>query len=554
LLGLVPIASDTGGTLAGGLNYYYAISTLDSDGGESGLSFLAQTSTGSDTNTYSVILDGISVPAGASGFNVYRGTSPGELLRIASAQTPQTSFIDTGLAAQTVLPPDPQFDHVNLYWRWEFVPEVSATIHSATTLGNSILQLIPNEYRSAAVRITRGAGAGQEQIVVSNDVHSITVANAWAPEPDATSFFAVSESAWRFGAKGTASPIPVTVPERIAEVVQLSARAANVADDEADYALSPLTRWTIGTSLTLTADSAVPAAPKFGIVVSSSKGGVLDLSAVSFDDYTNTRSIVAGTYTFYFYDELIANGMLPVALSAPIAADDTAVRFASAVAAAAFVQIDGEILLAGATDLAGNTAVQRNMLGTHAAAHDATALAYPLAEKVAIVPFVKNFFGSPSSGDWRYSLELPNVRLAAASLFMTNTLGAGAVTYLSFSENTNDQGLRTLSGGQFSFQISGYLAIQTVMATPAVIVDADHCIHDIYGILGTGSGGAGVTLQLNLNGSLYATVQFDEGATTSNIVPGFGLPILHAGDLMTLEVTGVGTTNPGSDLTLVMRL
>jgi hypothetical protein len=298
----------------------------------------------------------------------------------------------------------------------------------------------------------------------------------------------------------------------------------------------------------------VPAAPQFGIAVSSSKGGVLDLSAVSFNDFSNTRTIVAGTYAFYFYDELITNGLVPVALSASIAVADTVVRFAAAIAPATFVQIDGEIVLATATDLAGNTTVQRGLLGTQAAAHDVSALAYPLTEKVAIVPFVKNFFGSPSSGDWRYSLELPNVRLASASLFMTNALGPGAVTSISFTGLTNDQGLRTLSGGQFSFQISGYLAIQTVNATPAVIVDADHSIRDIYGVLGTGSGGAGVTLQVNLNGALYATVQFDEGATTSNTVPGFGLPILHAGDLLTLEVTGVGTTNPGSDLTLVVRL
>ncbi len=283
---------------------------------------------------------------------------------------------------------------------------------------------------------------------------------------------------------------------------------------------------------------------------------MLDLSAVSFQVLTNTRTIVAGTYSFYFYDELIANALAPVALSASVALADTVVRFAAPVQPATFVQIDGEILLAGATDSAGNTTVQRGMLSTdpQTAAHDVTALAYPLTEKVAIVPFVKNFFGTLASGDWKYSLELPNVRLAAASLFMTNTLGAGAVNSVSFTGSTNDQGLRTLSGGQFSFQISGYLAIQTVMATPAVIVDADHSVRDIYGILGTGSSGAGVTLQLNLNGTMYATVQFDEGATTSSTVAGFGLTILHAGDLLTLEVTGVGTMNPGSDLTLVMRL
>ena len=73
-------------------------------------------------------------------------------------------------------------------------------------------------------------------------------------------------------------------------------------------------------------------------------------------------------------------------------------------------------------------------------------------------------------------------------------------------------------------------------------------------MLRTPSAGAGVTLQLNLNSAPYATIQFDPGATISGSVSGFGLPPLHAGDELSLDVTGVGTTNPGSDLTLVMTL
>jgi hypothetical protein len=119
--------------------------------------------------------------------------------------------------------------------------------------------------------------------------------------------------------------------------------------------------------------------------------------------------------------------------------------------------------------------------------------------------------------------------------------------------NSLDQGLRTLAGGQFSFQIAGYLAIQTG-AAPNVIVDADRAVGDIYAVLRTPSGGAGVTLQLNLNGNPYTTVQFAPGAAVSGVVSGFGLPVLHAGDQLSLDVVGVGTTNPGSDLTLVMRL
>jgi hypothetical protein len=73
-------------------------------------------------------------------------------------------------------------------------------------------------------------------------------------------------------------------------------------------------------------------------------------------------------------------------------------------------------------------------------------------------------------------------------------------------------------------------------------------------VLTTPSSGAPVTLQLNLNGAAYVMVQFDPGATTSNLVNGFGLPPLRAGDQLSLDVAGVGTTNPGSDLTMIMRL
>jgi hypothetical protein len=169
-----------------------------------------------------------------------------------------------------------------------------------------------------------------------------------------------------------------------------------------------------------------------------------------------------------------------------------------------------------------------------------------------IVPFVKNFFGSPASGDWRSSVALPNTRVASAELYMTNALGAGAVTVNTYT-GTVDGGLRTLAGGQFSFQMSGYLAIQT-NAAPPVIVDADRSVRDIFGIVSTASVGAAINLEINRNGEPYVTLQFDEGSTNSSVVGGFGLPALHEGDLLSLNITGVGTSIPGSDLTLIIRL
>jgi hypothetical protein len=184
--------------------------------------------------------------------------------------------------------------------------------------------------------------------------------------------------------------------------------------------------------------------------------------------------------------------------------------------------------------------------------HAITVPAYQLGETVLTVPFIKGFFGTPASGDWQYSVTFPNVRLASAELYMTNGLGAGAISVNPYT-STIDSGLRTLGGGQYSFQITGYLAIQT-NATPTVIVDSDRSVRDIYGIVGTAPAGAAIVLQINRNGASYATVQIPAGATISNVLGGFGLPALRADDLLSLNVTGVGTTVPGSDLTLVIRL
>jgi hypothetical protein len=209
-------------------------------------------------------------------------------------------------------------------------------------------------------------------------------------------------------------------------------------------------------------------------------------------------------------------------------------------------------MLAANTDAGGNTSVQRGMQGTTAVNHLVTAVAYVLQEKIVIVPFVRNYFGTPAGGDWKYTLELPDVRVASVELFMTNALGNGPAAVNSYTA-TNDSGLRTNGGGQFSFQITGYLAIQTG-AAPLVIVDSGQSVRDMYAVLITPSSGAGVTLQLNRNGAAYATLQFALGATVSNVVNGFGLPALSAGDQLSLDVDGVGTTNPGSDLTVIMRL
>jgi hypothetical protein len=545
LVDLSAAVNASGGTLAGGATWFYALSAADGNGGESSLSFIVQASTSAEGDTNSVTLEGIGMPVGAVAFHAYRGPAPEQLFRIASNVSPADSFTDTGLPPQAILPPDPQFDHVELFWRWELLPEAPVTAHSATTVGNGVLAMPVDGYRSQVVRITGGRGAGQERQIAGNSATVLTIDRAWVTEPDASSFFAIVENSWRAGNSGKSSPLTVTVPERIGSGIEISARAANAGGVLASIELSPLTRWVLGQSGDLAADFAPPPAPIFAI---DAIDGAIQLSGIAFTSLTNTTGIVAGTYTFHYFDEL--NGV-PVSMSAALGTGDTSASFAAPVEKGALLQIGQEILQAGAT-AGGLTAVTRGMHSTAAADHTLVDMAYPLMEKVVIAPFIRNFFGAPASGRWSGTVNLPDVRLASAELYMTNSFGAGPATVAPFTE-TIDSGLRTLAGGQFSFQITGYLAVLSG-AAPDIVVDAPRAIRDIYAVLRGPSSGSGVTLELNRNGQPWATVQFDPGAAISYVVAGFGLPVLNEGDRLSLDVTGVGTADPGSDLTVIIRL
>jgi len=196
------------------------------------------------------------------------------------------------------------------------------------------------------------------------------------------------------------------------------------------------------------------------------------------------------------------------ALTSTIGPGDTSLALATPVEVGDLLQLEHEVVRVIA--IAGTTViVERGLHRTAAAAHASGTPVWILKDQVVIVPFVRNFFGSPASGDWKYSVELPNCRLATVELVLTNAIGNGPSAFNAYTE-TNELGLRTFSGGQYTFQIPGYLAIQS-NAAPFIIVDIDRTVRDMYGVLGTPSSGAGVTVQLNLNGAAWATLQFAPG-------------------------------------------
>jgi hypothetical protein len=546
LVDLMP-ALTSGGSLQAGWILYYAVSGVNSAGGESGLSYIVRAVIESDGTR--VTLTGLSFTQDTTAFNVYRGATPAELFRIATGQPIAAQFTDSGLPDQLVAPPDPNFDHANFYWRLEAQPEAQVTIHSATTAGNSALEMAANAYRGMVARITRGTGAGQESTITSNTATTLTVNPAWSVEPDVTSYFVIAESAWHFAAVSNASPVQFAIPNRSGEIVHLTGRSANANGVESAPQLAIVTRWQIGGGGT--ADDDVPAAPSFGLGIGKS-GGTVELSGVSFTDLTNTKTISAATLSLKYWDEL--QGPPPLALAAEAGAADTTITVTGTAqpTAGSAIQIDAEVMeVTGVTSDGRQCTVIRGAYGSTQADHTAQTMIYPLASKTVVVSFPEKFFGSEYSGNWTYPILLPDARVVCAEMFVTNQKGNSASTRVAFT-HTSDSGLRTLSGGQYSIQVDGYLAVDQV-AAPALVTDAAHSVRDVFAVLGT-SADQPVQLQLNVNGTLYCQLTIPPGLLVSNSVDGSILSPLASGAQITLSIVSVGQTYPGADLTVLIRL
>jgi len=275
------------------------------------------------------------------------------------------------------------------------------------------------------------------------------------------------------------------------------------------------------------------------------------LSGVSFSDLANTRGISAGTATVHYWDEL--GGASSVLLENPVGEQDTLIDLKSGGSAqpGSLIQVDREIMRVTEVKGPSQYEVVRGVLTTPATSHASDAVVYHLDRTTFVIPFAADFFGSPYSGSWAYSISLPNVRVAGLELFLTNAYGNGPAGELCLTQ-LEDYGIRTLSGGQYCLQVDGFLAVQESIAPP-LVVDAPHAVRDIFAVLGTSADGP-VQVQVKLNGSPLGTVTVPAGLTVSNSVSGFGLPALAAGAILSAGILSVGQTYPGADLTVVVRL
>ncbi len=187
-----------------------------------------------------------------------------------------------------------------------------------------------------------------------------------------------------------------------------------------------------------------------------------------------------------------------------------------------------------------------------------------LDSTVVVVPFAQGLFQNSASANFIHTISLPDVRILAAEFAVTNSFGQSQASQNSFAAVApDDSSLRTLSGGQFSLQVNGYLATQT-NAAPPLVIEASHAIRDIRATVNQAATGYDIAVQVFQSGSAYgAPLLIPAGTTTSSaLVLGALLPPLVVGDILTIDVTlnvntGAASTNgssPGRDLTVTIRL
>ncbi len=555
LVSLSPVYSTTGGTLAGGANLYYAVTAVDSAGNEGPLSFTVPVSITATSNTNQVTIVGLSFPAAAIGFNVYRGTTPQELYRITSSPLPiAAQYTDSGAAPLPFGPPDASFDHANFYYRYQYAGPFTADIFSSSTIGRSDMNATGITYSGLVVRIVEGTGRGQERSISGNTNTTLTVSSGWSTVPDSSSQFVIADSSWKFAAVTSSSPAKFEIAYQAGAVIEISGRAANVNNQEAAIDLCPLTQWALGGGR---ADVGIAGIPNF--TLSAPGAGALTISQVGFNDLANTSSVTSGTLEVCAWNELLTPSVYSLAGALDGREVNIEIAQASNFVTDNVLQIGTELMTILGTNGNNGYSVARGSLLSSATAHSIGDPVLLLTQSTIIVPFATGFFENRASQNYMHTLSLPDYRVCAAQFYVTNSFGDGETNQTCYISST-EAGLRTLSGGQFSFQVSGFVTNQQ-NAAPMVVVEAAHAVRDIRATITQPPLGYAIGIELLQNGTPYCGLTINSGSLTSTpVVDGLSLLPLSEDATLTMNtsltpVQGfTGSASPGQDLTVTIRL
>jgi hypothetical protein len=454
-------------------------------------------------------------------------------------------------------PPDASFDHANFYYRNEYAGPFQADIFSSNSIGWSDMGAVSGAYVNMVARITEGTGRGQEQSIVSNTETTLSLLSSWSITPDATSVFVIAEAAWKLAAISSRSPAQFDLPYSSGSVIEVTGRAANVLNQESNPDLAPITRMALGEGKT---DFGLPALPYCNLETPG--GGDLTIFGVGFNDLTNTKGVTSGTLQLFYWNEL----KTPSAYALSQAVDGISGALNLSVPAnpyapftGQFIQIDQEIMGIISVNATANAyLVQRGSAGTTAVPHSVGALLMHLDSSTVVMPFAAGFFDNRASNNYIHTVSVPDIRISAAEILVSNSFGNSQANLSAYVTNTSL--LRTLSGGQFSLQVNGYLATQ-LNAAPPLLVETSHAVRDIRVTLGQAPMGYVVAVDLLQNGNEYCQLVYDPSQTTpTTIIDGTNLPPLTEGALLTINLTltllanYTQALNPGRDLTLTIRL
>jgi len=545
---------DVGGLLISGRTYYYGVCGIDLNGRRSPLSSIERIALPIGGALNAVRLVNLSAEPSIVAIGIYRGDDPLRMYLIQDNVPVASSFLDWGYAAQLVLPPDELYDHTNFYWREEVMGTTQANISSSNSIGNTALTLEPGGLIGRALRVVNGSGVGQERIITGNTSTAISVSPPWTVSPNGGSEFCVAESNWHLGCSSTTSPARFEVPNRQGVTLHVTGRSANLTNLESPAGLAPLTRHTLAGSEGGNVDVAPPPEPFFGLAPTGQ--GTISLVGLSFATLQNTHTVSSAQLTVYYWDELQSPSL--TVLAAAAGSGVTAMEFTAPqlLEVGSFVQVGREVIKLEERVGAGNVfQVSRGRFDTEAGSYASGHQCFPLSTRLVVVPLQPTMFGASQASSFSHSTFIPDVRVVAASLFVRNSRGNSLVSSQAFTQTTAF-GLRTLSGGQYSIQYSGFLAIQSDVAPP-LIIESAHAVGDVFATVSEAPTGAPVELAVRVDGTLYCSLTIPAGATVSNVVNGLLLPPLQDGSIVSLDVVSVGTAvsdSPGKDLTVTIRL
>ena len=565
LVGLSPLISPVGGTLPAGLSFYYAVTAVDTMGAEGPLSFTIPATLPPVSATNSVQLTKLSFPKTAVSFNVYRGTSPQLLYQIAPGVSIKgaplyegfPTFTDNGSPALPFGPPDASFNHANFYYRNEYAGPFQADLPAtSTTVGQSDMGAVKGAYTNMVVLITEGTGKGQERSIVGNSTTTLSVLSPWSTLPDTTSVFVIAEAAWKLAAITSNSPAVFDIAYRLGGVIQVTGRAANVLNQESSAELAPISRMHLGGSKV---DAGLPSAPSF--LLDTPGGGDLTVFGIGFQDLTNVESVNSGTLELFYWNELDTPSSYVLSTSLDFVSSEVIISLpANPVMpfVGQLIQIDEEIMSVSRVNAADSLIVSRAAANSQVAQHLMGAQVLYLETYTVVVPFVAGYFQNRASSNYIHTVSIPDIRVSAAQFFVTNSFGNSQASLACYSSNNTL--LRTLSGGQFSLQVNGYLSTQQ-NAAPPLVVQAKHAVRDIRLTLGQPPTGYVLTVDLLQNELEYCQLTFDPSESNpSAIVDGLILPPFVEGALLTINLTlelianYTQTLNPGRDLTVTIRM